>query len=196
MEKRSRKSNRRDFPFVGWYVGNCTNTTAGVTDNLMLTIFGVTVSTLHGELVLAGVLGGGSPFQGTIANGQVRFATIVPTTQLGITWQGIISETGLSGSYVVRWDNPEVKLARRHQQGVWSCKLVRPLGVPNPDDAHRFWVYNNGNEEGPINPEDFNQQLLAGKWLPNAIVGMNDQTSWSTVAACLEKAKAEIAARN
>jgi hypothetical protein len=28
-------------PLVGWHVGTCTNTTVGVTDNLVLTIFGV-----------------------------------------------------------------------------------------------------------------------------------------------------------
>jgi len=183
-------------PLPGWHVGTCTNTTAGMTDNLVLTVYGVTIPTFHGELALGGVLGGGSPFQGTIANGQVQFTTIVPAMQLAITWQGIITGTGLSGSYVVRWDNPEVKLAQRHQQGVWSCKLVRPMGPPNPDDAHRVWVYHNGAEEGPINAEDFNQRLLAGCWPPNAVVGLNDQTAWSTVAACLEKVQAEVAARN
>lgn len=183
-------------PLVGWHVGTCTNTTANVTDNLLLAIFGVTVSTLHGELALAGVLGGGSPFQGTIANGQVRFTTIVPTTLLSVTWRGIISDTGLSGSYVVRWDNPEVKLNRRHQQGVWSCKLARPMGLFNPDDAHRVWVYHDGNEEGPLNSEDFYQRLIAGQWPSNAIVGLNDQTKWSTVAECLDQLQAEAAVRN
>ena len=180
----------------GWHVGTCTNTTEGLTDNLVLTVYGVTISTFHGELALAGVLGGGSPFQGTIANDRVRFTTIVPTEQLAITWQAGISDAGLSGTYVVRCDSPEVKLSRRNQQGVWSCKLVRPKGPPNPDDAHRVWIYHNGIEEGPINVEDFNQRLLAGQWPPNAVVGLDDQTTWFTVAAFLEKIQAEAAARN
>jgi len=41
----------------GWYVGTCTNITADVTDNLLLTIFGVTGSTMHGELALAAIHG-------------------------------------------------------------------------------------------------------------------------------------------
>jgi len=180
----------------GWYVGTCTNTTAGLTDNLVLTVYGVTPTTLHGELALAGVLGGGSPFQGTIANGQIRFTTIVPSAQLAVIWQAVIADAGLSGSYVVRCDRPEVKLAHHHQQGVWGCKLVRPMEPPNPDDAHRIWVYHNGVEEGPINREDFNRGMLAGQWPANAIVGLNDQTTWSTIATCLEKLQAEVAIRN
>jgi len=70
------------------------------------------------------------------------------------------------------------------------------MGPPSPDDALRVWVYHHGSEEGPINPEDFNQRLLAGYWPPNAVVGFNAQTRWSTVAACLEKFQAEVAARN
>ena len=70
------------------------------------------------------------------------------------------------------------------------------MGPPNPDDAHRVWIYHNGIEEGPINPADFNQRLLAGQWPPNAIVGLDDHTTWSTVAACLVKIQAEAAARN
>ena len=31
----------------------------------------------------------------------------MPTNQLAIIWQGLITGTGLSGSYVVRCDNPE-----------------------------------------------------------------------------------------
>ncbi len=180
----------------GWYIGTCTNTTVGIKDNLVLTIYGVTVSTLHGELALAGALGGGSAFQGTIANGQIRFTTIVPTAQLAITWQGIISDDQLSGSYVVRCDSPEVGLELRHQQGAWSCKFIRAIGPPNPDDAHRVWVYHDGVEEESIYREDFNRRLLAGHWPPNAIVGLNDQTIWSTTAACLEQIQADSAARN
>ena len=183
-------------PLVGWHVGTCTNTSAGLTANLMLTIYGVTVSTIHGELALAGALGGGSPFQGTLANGQVRFTTVAPAEQFAITWQANILDTCLSGTYVVRCDNPEVKLAWRHQQGIWSCKLVRPMMAPNPDDAHRVWVYHNGVEEGPLNSEDFNQRLISGQWPPNAIVGLNDQTIWSTVADCLEKIRFDFASLN
>ena len=112
-------------PLPGWHVGTCVNTTADLKDNLLLTIFGVTGSAMHGELALAGVLGGGSPFQGTITNDQVHFTTIVPTQQLVITWQGIISGTALSGTYVVRYDSPDITLAQRQQQGIWSSKLVR-----------------------------------------------------------------------
>ena len=187
---------KHNFPLIGWHVGTCTNTTVGMADNLVLTVYGVTDSTLHGELAFAGVLGGGGPFQGTIVNNQVRFTTVSPAEQFAIIWQGTVSESGLSGSYVVCYDNPEVKLAQRHQQGVWSCKPIRAMGAPNPDDAHRLWVFHNGNDEGPINPEDFNQRLLAGDWPQNAIVGLNDQTTWSTVATCLEKAQAEVASRN
>ena len=183
-------------PLVGWHVGTCTNTTVGATDNLMLTIFGVTDSTLHGELTLAGVLGGGSAFQGTIANNQIRFTTVTPAAQFAVTWQATLSDEGVTGTYVARFDDPEVRLAWRQQQGIWRCKLIRPLGAPNPDDAQRVWVYYDGSEEGPFNAEEFNQRLASGQWPPNAIVGLNDQTSWLTAADCLDKLQAEAATRN
>ena len=49
----------------------------GAMVNLLLTIFGITDSTLHDELTLAGVLGGGSAFQGTIANNHIRFSIYI-----------------------------------------------------------------------------------------------------------------------
>ena len=103
---------------------------------------------------------------------------------------------GVSGSYVVRCDSPEVGLELRHQQGIWSCEFIRAIGAPNPDDAHRVWVYHDGVEEGPINSEDFNRGLLAGQWPPNAVVGLNDPPTWSTAADCLQRIQAEVAARN
>ena len=181
---------------AGWHIGTCTNRTAGITANLLLAVYGATDSTFHGELALFGDLGGGGAFQGTIQNGHISFSTTVPTAQVAIIWKGVLSGNELTGSYVVRCDNPEAEPALRHQEGIWSCKLVRPLGDPSPDDAHRVWVYHNGNEEGPLNAEDFNQRLISGQWPPNAIVGLNDQTTWSTVADCLEKIRADSASQN
>jgi len=93
-------------------------------------------------------------------------------------------------------DSPDITLAQRQQQGIWSCKLVRQMGKPNPDDALFAWVYHDGNEDGPFNPEEFNQRLISGQWPLNAIVSINDQTSWSTEAACVDRIQAEAAGRN
>jgi len=183
-------------PLVGWHVGTCTNTTEGFSANLLLTIYWATDTTLHGELALFGDLAGGGAFQGAIDNGQVTFTTAVPAAQVAITWRGTISGGALAGDYVVRCDNPKIKPASRHQVGVWSCKLIRSLSAPDPDEASAVWVYNDGTEEGPLTAEAFDQRLNDGEWPPNAIVGLDDRTTWSTVAACLEKIIALAAARN
>jgi hypothetical protein len=128
--------------------------------------------------------------------GQVTITTAVPAARVAITWRGTILGSDLAGEYVVRCDNPKVKEASRHQVGVWSCKLVRPLSAPNPDEAGAAWVYNDGTEEGPLTAETFDQRLKAGEWPQNAIVGLDDRTTWSTVLACLEKIIALAAARN
>ncbi len=181
---------------VGWNIGTCSNTTMGATANLLLTVYGVTETTLHGELELSGNLEGGGAFQGTIDNGQVSFVTTVPAQQVAITWKGIISGSTLSGTYVVQCDNPDIAPAFRHQEGVWSCRLVRPRGDPNPEGANSAWVYHDGTEEGPFGGDEFAQRLTSGQWPPNAIVGFNDRTTWSTATACLEKIQAEAASRN
>ena len=95
--------------------------------------------------------------------GQVTITTAVPAARVAITWRGTILGSDLAGEYVVRCDNPKVKEASRHQVGVWSCKLVRPLSAPNPDEAGAAWVYNDGTEEGPLTAETFDQRLNDGE---------------------------------
>ena len=196
QSEKNRYSMKTLSTLVGWHVGTCSNTTMGATANLLLTLYGVTKTTLHGELELSGNLEGDGAFQGTIDNGQVSFVTTVPAAQVAITWKGIISGSSLSGTYVVQCDNPDVAPAFRHQEGIWSCRLVRPRGDPNPEGANSAWVYQDGTEEGPFSWDVLSQRLMVGQWLPNAIVGFNDRTTWSTATACLEKIQAEAASRN
>jgi hypothetical protein len=181
---------------AGWYVGTCTNTTVIMGANLLLTIYGAADGTLHGEIALFGDLGGGGVFEGMIANNQIIFTTTMPSQQVAITWAGTISGSGLSGTYVVRNDHPDVDPTLRHQTGVWSCQLVRPLGKLSPDEVQSVWVYHGGNVEGPFNFDDFNQYLAAGRWPANAIVRLDDRTLWLTTTACLEKIRADAAALN
>ena len=170
-------------PLLGRHFGTCSNTTEGVAANLLLTIYGATDTALHGELALFGDLVGGGVFQGTIDNGLVTFTT-VPATQVAITWRGTISGGTLTGDYAVRCYNPEVKPATRHQAGVWSCKLVRSLIAPDPDEAAAVWVYHDGTEEGPFTPDEFTQRLNACTWRRNSIVGLNNRTKWTTTGDC------------
>ena len=182
---------------AGWHVGSCTNTAAGLTANVILSIHGLTAATLHGELVLLGDLGGGGLFQGLRDHDQITFTTTVPNEQVTIMWGGTISGSKMTGAYVVRCDQVDVAPALRHQDGIWSCRLARSFGSPNPDEAHDVWVYHDGNEEGPFTTAAFIQRLNGGQWPANAIVALNDRTVWSTTAACLDKIQAEAeAARN
>lgn len=185
-----------DSPLTGSHVGSCTNTTAGWAANLLLTIHGVTATALHGDLVLLGDLGNGGLFQGQRDHDQVTFTTAGPDEQFTIAWEGTIAGGELSGTYVVKYDRVDAEPALRQPAGIWSCKLVRSFGSPNPDDAQWVWVYHDGNEEGPFTTEAFVERLNLGQWPANAIVALNDQTFWSTAAACLEKVQAEAAARN
>ena len=184
-------------PLVGWHVGRCTSTAAGLTANLILSIHGVTATTLHGELVLLGDLGGGGMFQGLRDHDQVTFTTEGLDEQVTIAWEGTIADSELSGTYVVRCGQVDVAPAMRHQEGIWSCRLAKSFGSPNPDEAHDVWVYHDGNEEGPFTTEAFIERLNGGQWPANALVALNDRTVWSTTAGCLEKLQAEAtAARN
>lgn len=86
----------------GWFVGSCTNTTMGISANLLLVIHGATETGVHGELYLSGDLGGGGPFNGNIGSSVITFTTCVPTAQTAIEWQGHIVAEQISGNYTVK----------------------------------------------------------------------------------------------
>jgi len=192
----SQTSMKNYSPLAGWLVGTCTNTTVGMTANLMLTIYGTPDAKVHGDLALFGDLGGGGAFQGLITSDHITFTTTVPAEQIVIEWQGAILGGHVNGTYVARCDHPGIDPALRHQEGVWSCNLVRNMGAPNPHEANTVWVYHDGNEDGPFTAEAFVQRLQAGQWQPNAILALNDRTIWSTAADYLAKLQADAAARN
>jgi hypothetical protein len=169
-------------PLAGWHVGTCTDASVSVTANLMLAIYEATNTTLHGEVSLFDTQDVVTvSFRGTIKNGQAVFTATVPRTKTTITWQGIISGTELTGTYTARCGSPNADPSLRHQAGVWSCKLIRPLGAPKPETAHFVWVYHGGVEDGPFAQAEFMQRLNAGHWCRNAIVGLIDRTIWTTV---------------
>ncbi len=168
-------------PLAGWHIGTCTDASMSVTANLMLTIYEATEAALHGEVSLFDTVDVVTvPFRGTIKNGQVVFTAEVPRTKTSITWQGIISGTDLRGTYSAHCASPNADPSLRHQEGVWSCKMIRPLGAPKPETASSVWVYQDGVEDGPFTPDEFLQRLNAGHWCRNAIVGLIDRTIWTT----------------
>lgn len=170
----------------GWFVGTCTNTTEGVSANLLLFIHGVTEGKVHGELGLSGELDGGGPFHGRLNDETMVFTTCVPAAQVVIEWRAQINAGQLSGTYSVCCDDPKMAasgLAR--SVGVWSCAFVRSPGAVDIERNNQAWVFDEGSSEGPLAVEEFAQQAAAGRWPEKAIVAMEDCTAWTTVGQFL-----------
>lgn len=166
----------------GWFVGTCTNTTANITANLLLRIYGATDSRMHGELRLYGDLGGDGPFHASVKHGRIAFTTCTPACQTIIEWSGTRSDGGFSGTYKVEIDDPDLAaLEQRQQEGIWSCSFVRDLGAPDAGEARQVSVFHEGKSEGSFSLEEFAQQVSAGRWPTHTLTATQDCTVWSTV---------------
>ena len=185
-------------PLLGCHVGACHNRNMNVSDNFVMTIYGVKDRIVHGDLSLAGVLSGGGPLRGTVNKNRISFTTSNPAHQVLIKWTGVINYGSLFGSYSVRCDYPGLEPQMRRQQGVWNCKLVRGLVSTNPEPAPDIRIYHGENEEGPFTQDEFVSGLDSHRWPANGIVGttVNGLTNWKTVAECFELLKQEDAATN
>jgi len=180
-QKRRQKDNKNSPNMSGSGKPTMTAVLRSKPRETWMTIYEATGTALHGELSLFDNLDVVTlPFRGTIKNGQADFMAKVPRSMTSITWHGIISGTELTGTYSARCASPNADPSLRHQEGVWSCKLIRQLGAPKPETAHFVWVYHDGVEDGPFTPSEYMQRLNAGHWCRNAIVGLIDRTIWTT----------------
>jgi len=178
---------------LGWYVGTCTNTTVGLSANLLLVIHGASGGTIHGELALAGDLGGGGSFYGEFKDEQLIFATCTPSVQTVIEWKAKISESRLKlfGAYAVRCDNPDyLAEGLGRQEGEWSCCFVRGIGPVDPKNQDLVWIFDAAASNGPISREEFIKGTDSGRWPNKAIIAMDDRTCWITVGQFLDAKQA------
>jgi len=184
-------SNIEQQSSIGWYVGVCTNTTVGLSANLLLAIHSTSGSSLHGDLRLSGDLKGDGPIHGTInSSGTFAFTTCIPASQIIIEWNGCISDREITGTYIVTCDLADVPSNLRRQSGVWSCLYVQSIVNPDPSRSNFVWVYNDKYLAGPISKAKFMQQIAAKEWPPKAYVAFDNCTSWTTIEQYLEKLQA------
>jgi hypothetical protein len=182
---------------AGWFAGTCTNTTAGITANLLLKIHGATDRRMHGELGLYGNLGGSGPFYASLDHGRVRFTTCMPAYQVVIEWSGDLTENGFAGTYVTECDAPDLgQGGTGPQAGVWTCLFVRGLDDPDLARNHQVSVIHEGESAGPFTQEEFLQHALVGRWPPHALAAMQDCTVWGTVGECIASHQAGSAGSN
>lgn len=181
---------------AGCYVGICTNDTVGMTANMIFFLYGETNGTLHGKIALYGDLVGGGDFYGSKVGNHVNFTTGMAEEQMVIKWEGTILAGEISGTYSVQVDHPAADPALRQQAGTWSCRFVRALGEPRAEEDDSVWVYQDGMEEGPYAQAAFVDRLMANEWKTNALVGLNDRTTWSTAQSCIEQVRAKMSAQN
>ena len=167
---------------AGWFAGTCTNTTAGITANLLVHIYGATAFRMHGELGLYGNLCGSGPFHASLSHGRARFTTCVPAYQVVIEWSGDLTGNGFAGTYITECDAPDLgQGGTGPQAGVWACTFVRGLDAPDLEKKDHVSVFHEGGSEGPFTEAEFMQHAMAGRWPTNALATAQDCSVWGTV---------------
>ena len=167
---------------AGWFAGTCTNTTANITANLLLRVYGATKHRLHGELGLYGDLGGSGPFHASLSLSRVLFTTCMPAHQVVIEWSGDLTDGGFAGTYITECDAPDLGQGGTGPQvGEWACAFVRGLDAPGSEKNDHVSVFHGGGSEGPFTEVEFMRHAVAGRWPTNALAAAQDCTVWGTV---------------